>query len=126
MTDGHHAPIDAGTVAGLTHTRVNLVGEVKHRGAHRQLLQVAFGREDEDLIGFMGLTVGVLKRHLDGVFKHLAYMEQPLLRRLLLTFIKIVRRLTRLSDFVHAGGADLHLKPEFVVVFHRGVQRLIT
>ena len=50
MADGHHASVDACSVAGLTHAGVHLVGKVEHRGANRQLFQVAFWRENEDFI----------------------------------------------------------------------------
>ena len=50
MADGHHASVDAGTVAGLTHAGMHLVGKVEHGGADGELFQVAFGRENEDFI----------------------------------------------------------------------------
>ena len=87
MPDGHHVPIDARSVAGLTYSGMHLVGKVEHGGTNRQLLQVAFGGENEDFIRFVDLSVRVLKRHQTWVFQHLAHIEQPLLRGLFLSFI---------------------------------------
>ena len=57
VADGHHFPIHARAVAGFAHAGVHLVGEIEHRGADGQLFQVAFGRENEDLIGFVNLFI---------------------------------------------------------------------
>ena len=130
----HDLAVHARADAAVADVGVDLVGEVQRRGAGGQRLDLALGREDEDLVldQLAAQLVGELRRVLGvglPVQQRLQPLElgvgrvQPALGGVLL--VAPVRGDAVLGRLVHVAGADLDLQRAPLGPDHRRVQRLV-
>ncbi|MNQ51636.1 hypothetical protein D3C85_656240 [compost metagenome] len=141
---GHHDAVDLGAAAAVAHVRVQVVGKIDGRGAHRQLQHARLRRHDEDAVvqggGFQlfhPLALDFFLAH-DGV-GHFRFPGQQLAQpgdlfvvflagkvRAALFLVAPVRGHAVFGKAVHFIRADLHFQRTAILGRHHRVQRLVT
>jgi hypothetical protein len=120
LAQRHHDAVDPGTGATHPHLGVDGEGEVDGGGALGEVLHVALGREDEDLLEGEPLLDGAVELH--GVPHRLVEVHELFDELLEVTDLRLVRGGddpailvlpvggdATLGHLVHLEGADLHL-----------------
>ena len=126
--------VDLRADAAVAELGVDLVGEVQRRGARGQRLDLALGREDEDLLveevdlQVLHELLGVLElllpvEHRAQPLELLLALRRGLAARALL--VDPVRGDAELGHVVHLARADLDLERQPLGPDHRRVQRLV-
>ena len=130
VVERHDLAVDLGPDAAVADVRVDLVREVERRGARRQRLDLALGREDEHLVleevrlQRLGELLRVVR-----VLLPVEQLAQPLdllLDRLAaVLLVDPVRGHTELGGAVHLHRADLDLERSSLGPDHGRVERLV-
>ncbi len=138
VAQGHQAAIDARPDASIADLGMDGVGEIDRGGAARQLDQLAFGGEAENLI-LVEFKLGVFEELIGGggVFENFQEVLHP--AELFevgvggfgaffgALFVEPMGGDAVFGDVVHFGGADLHF--DFLVAWlaegHAGMQRAV-
>ena len=106
--------VDAGRRTVMADVGVHGVGEIDHRRPARQGHDLAFGREDIDLVGEeVDLDVfeelgGIVALHFEQGLQPLVRLDLEVGAALLDVLVQPVRRDALLGDVVHVAGTDLH------------------
>ena len=129
LSEGHRLAVDLSAHAGVSDARVDVVGEVEHRGAFREVQQVAFRGEHINLVF---LQVGgklVHQLQVVVVFQSGTYVGKPFVDASFSLFDALVAPVCSqsvFSDIVHSFGSNLHLHPFLLRSQYGGVQTLIS
>ena len=125
----NHPAVDAGANALVADVRVDHVREIHGRGAARQRADLAFRREDVDVLGVQ-IDLQVLEEFLriPNLLLHFEKLAHPLEIALVAviadaSFLVLpMRRDPFLRAAMHLLRADLHFEGNSVVADDRGVQ----
>ncbi len=132
VVERHEPVVDLRADAAVADVGVDAVGEVERRGARRQFLDVAFRREDEDLV-LEDVELHALDElgRVGDVPLPIDQLAQPgelcvvLLVDAAALLVAPVGRDADLRDAVHLVRSDLHLERLAVERHHRRMERLV-
>ena len=129
LSEGHRLAVDFSAHAGVADARVDVVGKVEHRGALREVQQVALRREHIYLV-FLQVG-GKLVHQLQVVvaFQGGTDVGKPFVDASFSLFDALVAPVCSQSvfgDIVHSFGSDLDFYPFVLRSQHGGVQTLVS
>ena len=129
LSEGYRLAVDFSAHAGVSDARVDVVGEVEHRGTFREVQQVALRGEHINLV-FLQVG-GKLVHQLQVVvaFQGGTDVGKPFVNASFSLFDALVAPVCRQSvfgDIVHSFGSDLDFHPFLLRSQNGGVQTLIS
>ena len=112
----------------VAHLRVDVIGEVEHRGALCQFVQVTLRGKHIHLVFIQTAAELVHHLHVVARLQSLAYVGEPCVETALAlhSLVAPVCGESVFCHLVHAFGAYLHLHPFVLRTQHRDVQTLIS